>query len=113
MRAEGSVPRRLFSWAGLTSVAQYFVMDWAAVWKDIVGGLLIAGAFVAWVPTSWLQVFFLNDHPVAAKIWGPLIGPPWWRWSASSAPSGTSHRPRCYGTAGSASVASCRSSSPP
>ena len=50
-------------------------MDWAAVWKDIVGGLLIAGALAAWVPESFWQAFFLVDHPLLAKIWGPLIGP--------------------------------------
>ena len=72
---EGTVWQRLLSRSGFTSVSQYFVMDWAAVWKDIVGGLLIAGAFAAWVPSSWLQVFFLEGHPVAAMIWGPLIGP--------------------------------------
>ena len=27
-------------------------MDWAAVWLDIVGGLLIAGAIAAWVPRA-------------------------------------------------------------
>ena len=27
-------------------------MDWVSVWKDIVGGLLIAGALAAWVPTQ-------------------------------------------------------------
>ncbi len=72
---EGSVWKRLRSPAGLTSVSHYFVMDWASVWRDIVGGLLIAGAFAAWVPVHWLQVFFLEGHPLAAKIWGPLIGP--------------------------------------
>jgi uncharacterized membrane protein YraQ (UPF0718 family) len=72
---EGSLWQRLLSKDGLTSTSHYFVMDWVAVWKDIVGGLLIAGAFAAWVPEHWLQVFFLDGHPLAQKIWGPLIGP--------------------------------------
>jgi uncharacterized membrane protein YraQ (UPF0718 family) len=71
----GSLWQRLFSRDGFTSTSHFFVMDWAAVWKDIVGGLLIAGAFAAWVPEHWLQVFFLDGHPLAQKIWGPLIGP--------------------------------------
>jgi hypothetical protein len=66
---------RLLSPAGLTSVAQYFVMDWAAVLRDIVIGLLIAGAFEAWVPTSWLHAVFLADDPTAAFVLGPLVGP--------------------------------------
>ena len=53
----------------------YFVMDWAAIWKDIVAGLLIAGALAAWVPESFWQGFFLVDHPLLAKVWGPLVGP--------------------------------------
>src|SRR5947207_13491990 len=50
-------------------------MEWAAVLRDIVLGLLIAGAVAAWVPNSFWQGFFLVDHPVLAKLWGPLIGP--------------------------------------
>jgi uncharacterized membrane protein YraQ (UPF0718 family) len=75
VKGEGSVWRRLLSRDGFTSVSHYFVMDWASVIRDIALGLLIAGAFAAWVPTSWLQAFFLDGHPVAAKIWGPLVGP--------------------------------------
>src|SRR5919201_6452706 len=71
----GSLWRRLTSPAGFTSTAQYFAMDWAAVWRDIVGGLLLAGAFAAWVPESWLRDVFLTDHPVWAKVWGSLVGP--------------------------------------
>jgi uncharacterized protein len=50
-------------------------MDLAAVWKDIAGGLLIAGALAAWVPADFWKEFFLVSHPVAAKIWGPIVGP--------------------------------------
>ena len=75
VKESGSVWARLRSRAGFTSTAGYFVMDWAAVYKDIIGGLLIAGAFAAWVPKQWLQVFFLTDHPLAAQLWGPLVGP--------------------------------------
>ena len=75
VHSDGSLWQRLLSRDGFTSPSHFFVMDWAAVWKDIVGGLLIAGAFAAWVPEHWLQVFFLDGHPLAQKIWGPLIGP--------------------------------------
>src|SRR5437588_6911699 len=50
-------------------------MDWAADWIDIGGGLLIAGALAAWVPSEFWQSFFLVDHPWLAKISGPLVGP--------------------------------------
>jgi uncharacterized membrane protein YraQ (UPF0718 family) len=67
--------RRLTSPQGLTSTAAYFVMDWAAVWRDIAGGLLIAGAFAAWVPDSFWRAVFLQHHPTLSVIWDPLIGP--------------------------------------
>ncbi len=71
----GSVWRRLRSAKGRTSVSHIFVMEWAAVLRDIVIGLLIAGAIGAWVPESFWQSFFLVDHPLLAKLWGPLVGP--------------------------------------
>jgi uncharacterized protein len=74
--AEGrSVWQRLRSPQGFTSTANYFVMDWAAVARDIFGGLLIAGALAAWVPDSFWERFFLSHHATLAKFWGPLVGP--------------------------------------
>jgi uncharacterized protein len=72
---EGSLARRLFSGEGFTSVAHVFVMEIAAIWRDLVGGLLIAGAVAAWVPDGFWRHFFLAGHPLAARLWGPLIGP--------------------------------------
>ena len=72
---EGPLWQRVTSQEGLTAISHYFVMDWASVWLDIVGGLLIAGALAAWVPNGFWQAFFFVDHPWVAKIWGPLIGP--------------------------------------
>jgi uncharacterized membrane protein YraQ (UPF0718 family) len=71
----GSLRKRLTSSKGFTAVSHIFVMEWAAVLRDIVIGLLIAGAIGAWVPESFWQSFFLVDHPLLAKIWGPLVGP--------------------------------------
>jgi uncharacterized protein len=75
VQSDGSFWQRLVSAEGFTAVAHVFVMEWAAIWKDLVGGLLIAGAIAAWVPDSFWQTFFLTDHPLLSKIWGPLIGP--------------------------------------
>ena len=72
---DGPFLRRLFSSDGMTAVSNIFVMEWAAVLRDIVLGLLIAGAVGAWVPDSFWQSLFLTDHPTWAKVWGPLIGP--------------------------------------
>ena len=72
---EGSFLSRLRSREGFTAVAHVFVMEWAAILRDLVLGLLIAGAIAAWVPDSFWRGFFLAGHPVVAKVWGPLVGP--------------------------------------
>ncbi|MDT4930004.1 MAG: uncharacterized protein QOF92_2871, partial [Pseudonocardiales bacterium] len=71
----GSFWQRLLSAKGFTAVSHNFVMEWAAVLRDIVIGLLIAGAAAAWIPESFWQNLFFTDHPLGAKIWGPIIGP--------------------------------------
>jgi len=71
----GSLWQRITSDEGLTAISHYFVMDWASVWLDIVGGLLIAGALAAWVPQEFWQSFFAVGHPVVATLWGPIVGP--------------------------------------
>jgi len=73
--AEGSLWHRLTSPDGFTAISHSFVMDWDSIWKDIGVGLLIAGALAAWVPDSFWQAFFLVKHPLAAAIWGPIVGP--------------------------------------
>ncbi|HTO78158.1 MAG TPA: permease [Methylocystis sp.] len=67
--------RRLTSERGFTAISHFFVMDWAMVWLDIAGGLLIAGALGAWVPETFWQSFFLAGHPTLATLWGPIVGP--------------------------------------
>ena len=75
IQREGSFARRLFSAEGFTSVSHVFVMEWAAIIRDLVIGLFVAGAIAAWVPDRFWQSFFFSGHPLAAKLWGPLIGP--------------------------------------
>ncbi|WP_206491236.1 permease [Rhodococcus sp. KRD162] len=72
---DGSFLSRLFSGTGATAVANVFVMEWAAIWKDLLGGLLIAGAIGAWVPNSFWQGLFLEDSSLLSAVWGPIIGP--------------------------------------
>jgi uncharacterized membrane protein YraQ (UPF0718 family) len=75
VRRPGSFRSRLFSGDGLTAVAHVFVMEWAAIARDLAVGLLAAGAIAAWVPESFWQAFFVTDHPLLSKVWGPLVGP--------------------------------------
>ena len=60
---------------GYTAVSHVFVMEWAAILRDLVLGLFIAGAIAAWVPESFWQNFFITDHPTLSVLWGPIIGP--------------------------------------
>jgi uncharacterized membrane protein YraQ (UPF0718 family) len=71
----GTLWQRITSPQGFTAISHYFVMDWVAVWRDVAGGLLLAGALAAWVPAQFWQAFFLVEHPVVAMLWGPLVGP--------------------------------------
>ena len=73
--SEGSLWQKIFSAKGFTAISHVFVMDWASVIRDIVLGLLIAGALAAWVPESFWKAFFLSDQPQLAFVWGPIVGP--------------------------------------
>jgi uncharacterized membrane protein YraQ (UPF0718 family) len=75
IQESGTLFRRLRSPQAATSVSHIFVMEWAAVVRDIIIGLLIAGAVAAWVPNSFWQHLFLTSDPTWAKVWGPIIGP--------------------------------------
>ena len=75
VQAHGSLWRRLRSAEGFTATSHVYVMEWAAILRDIAVGLLIAGALAAWVPGAWWRHLFLAGHPEIAKLWGPVIGP--------------------------------------
>jgi uncharacterized protein len=75
VQSDASFWRRLASPQGFTATSHVYVMEWAAVLRDIVIGLLIAGAVAAWVPDSWWQSLSLSHHGALANVWGPLIGP--------------------------------------
>jgi uncharacterized protein len=72
---DGPFLRRLLSPRAFTAIAQYFFMDLASLWQDLLLGFLIAGALAAWVPNSFWQAFFLTGNPGLAQVWGPVIGP--------------------------------------
>ena len=73
--SDGTLAQKIFSAKGFTAISHLFVMDWASVIRDIVLGLLIAGALAAWVPEAFWKIFFLSDRPQLALVWGPLVGP--------------------------------------
>jgi len=72
---EGPLFRRMLSDKGRTAISHYFVMDWVSIWKDIAGGLLLAGVLAVFVPKEGWQAFFLTSHPKPTTCWSALVGP--------------------------------------
>ena len=75
-KRSGSWRERMTSREGWIAISHSYVMNWAMVWKDILAGLLIAGALGAWVPDHFWQAFFLHGYnPWVIALWGAIIGP--------------------------------------
>jgi uncharacterized protein len=66
---------RLTSVSAWSDVAHNFRGDWEMLWKEIVGGFVIAG-FVALLPNGFFNALFLTDAPSAVQtIENVLLGP--------------------------------------
>ena len=68
----------LFSLDGWRMAAARFAMDWSMIWKDIVIGIVVAGAVVVWVPQSFWQALFLSSGDQVTwlqMIENALVGP--------------------------------------
>ena len=81
-----------------------FVMEWAAIIRDLVGGLLVAGRSPPGCPTASGRAFFLTGHRWPRRSGDRSSGQSW-RSSRSSARSGTCRWRSCCGRAASASAA--------
>jgi uncharacterized membrane protein YraQ (UPF0718 family) len=75
MKHDGSWRDRIASRQGWTAISHGFVMNWSMLWKDILIGVLVAGALGAWVPAEVWQSLFLVGHPLAASLVGAFLGP--------------------------------------
>jgi len=49
-------------------VAQSVAMDWSMLWKDVVGGFLIAGALATFVPPNFWKALFLSGAPPLVQV---------------------------------------------
>src|SRR5256886_1242324 len=59
-----------------TRVAHAFVRDWSMLWKEILGGFVIAGFLATLVPHDWWEALFLQSGPaVVRSIENALVGP--------------------------------------
>jgi uncharacterized protein len=104
VRRDGSFARRLLSGEGFTSVSHVFVMEWAAIIRDlgyltevVFGGLgLIPGRAsavipdqgIAWDYTTWLNIVFLLLAAVLVTRFIRTGGAPMLRMMGGEPPSG-------------------------
>ena len=73
LTSEGPLWQRITSKDGFTATSHYFVMDLAAVWKDIAVGLLIAGA-LGGHPRGSNGVARILAGEVEQLGWAPFAG---------------------------------------
>jgi uncharacterized membrane protein YraQ (UPF0718 family) len=77
MEGQGaSVAERLRDPGTRVAIAQNFAMDFSMLWKDLVGGFLIAGALAAFVPDGAWKALFLTGAPPGVQLVGnAIVGP--------------------------------------
>ena len=77
MEAErGSLVERLRNPATRVAIAQNAAMDFSMLWKDLLGGFLIAGALAAFVPDHAWKALFLNGAAPGVQLVGnAIVGP--------------------------------------
>ncbi len=72
----GTLMERLRDPGTRVAIAQNATMDFSMLWKDLVGGFVIAGVLGAFVPDGAWKTLFLTSAPPAAQLIGnALIGP--------------------------------------
>jgi len=72
----GPLVAQLRNPATRVAIAQNFAMDFSMLWKDLLGGFLIAGALAAFVPDGAWKVLFLNDAAPGVQLVGnAVVGP--------------------------------------
>ena len=76
MEGRGGVVERLRDPATRIAIAQNFTMDVSMLWKDVAGGMLIAGALAAFVPAGAWRVVFLDGAPPVVQVLGNAVAGP-------------------------------------
>jgi uncharacterized protein len=71
-----NVLERLRDPATRVAIAQNFAMDFSMLWKDLIGGFLIAGALAAFVPdAAWKALFLHGASPAEQLVGNAIVGP--------------------------------------
>lgn len=67
---------KLRSRQGWTYVAQYVAMDWSMLWRDLIGGFIIAGFLAILIPSSFWNRLFIQSAPSPLRlIENAVVGP--------------------------------------
>lgn len=77
MESEGrGIAERLRDPGTRVAVAQNFAMDFSMLWKDLLGGFLIAGVLGAFVPDgAWKALFLSGAAPAVQLVGNAIVGP--------------------------------------
>jgi len=58
------------------ALATAFMMDWMMLWKELLGGFLIAGFIATLVPSSWWQTLFWQSGSTGLRlVENAIVGP--------------------------------------
>ncbi len=72
----GSLAERLRDPRTRVAIAQNFAMDFSMLWKDLLGGFVIAGALAAFVPGgAWKALFLTGAAPAVQLVGNAVAGP--------------------------------------
>ncbi|HUY77297.1 MAG TPA: permease [Ktedonobacterales bacterium] len=67
---------KLRSREGWVYVAHYVAMDWSMLWRDMIGGFLIAGFLAVVIPNSFWNSLFIQQAPSALRlVENAVVGP--------------------------------------
>ena len=64
----------LRSWGGWYKIANQFRKEWSMIWKDVVGGFLISGFVIVFVPQWVWSALFLQGESILVTAENALMG---------------------------------------
>jgi uncharacterized membrane protein YraQ (UPF0718 family) len=74
MAGSGGWREALQSWGGWYKVANQFRKEWSMIWKDVVGGFLISGFVIVFVPQWVWEALFLQGESLLVTAENALMG---------------------------------------
>jgi hypothetical protein len=67
---------KLRSRQGWVYVAHYVAMDWSMLWRDLIGGFIIAGFLAVIIPNTFWNSLFIQNAPAPLRlVENAIVGP--------------------------------------